>query len=207
MKGHAKGVVKTKCNFVCALCGLIDRLFGRIHIDENGKAISGFIAGRYEAYIKNASMEIDSAQSEINNIRTFADEKISQFSESDVELLYCIPDSPNGRRKGKMVANNIASLFEVNNSVKAEYVKLHSDLDNHNAEFKRQLTAYLLAGISKNKRSTLNIEQNTTASYDTLVAYTTYLESYQYVDTYIKEFVDKIVDYSDKISKVEEVLR
>ncbi|MDE5765277.1 MAG: hypothetical protein K2I00_10020 [Ruminococcus sp.] len=59
MKGHAKGVVKTKCNFVCVLCGLIDRLFGRIHIDENGKAISGFIAGRYEAYIKNASMEIE----------------------------------------------------------------------------------------------------------------------------------------------------
>lgn len=134
MKRRAKKTAKEKCIFVCILCGLIDRILCRIPIDENGRAISCFIAGRYEAYIKNSSVEIDSAQSEINSCITFANEQILQFDESDVELLYRAPENSRERRKGKMVASNIASLFEVNNSVKATHVKLHIGLDNHNAE-------------------------------------------------------------------------
>lgn len=205
MKRSAKKTTKAKCNFICILCGLVDRLFGRIHINENGEAISGFIAERKEAYIKNASMEIDSAQSSINGSRTFADEQISQFSEEDVQLLcHEYATTANERRRGKKVAENIDSLFNVNNSVKAANVKLHGGLDTHNAEFKRQLTAYLLAGIGRKKRETLDFEASTNASYESLVAYETYLESYRYVDTYIKEFVDKVVNYADKISKIEE---
>lgn len=134
MKRCAKKTPKEKCIFVCILCGLIDRILCRIPIDENGRAISGFIAGRYEAYIKNSSVEIDTAQSEINSRITFANEQILQFDEIDVELLYRTPENLRKRRKGKMVTSNIASLFEVNNSVKAIHVKLHIGLDNHNAE-------------------------------------------------------------------------
>ena len=204
MKKSAKKVAKTRCNFVCILCGLIDRVFGRIHIDENGKAISGFIAGRKEAYIKNASAEIDSAQKEVNGCRTFADEQISQFSQEDVRLLYHCHETAGERRRGKKVAESIDSLFNVNNAVKATHVRLHTGLDTHTAEFTRQMTAYLLAGLSRKKRSSLNFDKNTTLSYEMLGAYITYLESYRYVDTYIKEFVDKVVNYEEKISKVEE---
>lgn len=207
MKKSAKKAAKTKCNFICILCGLLDRVLGRIHINENGEAISGFIAGRKEAYIKNASQEIEKAQKEINGFRTFADEQISHFSEEDVQLLYHEHATANERRRGKKVAENIDSLFNVNNSVKAADVKLHGGLDTHNAEFKRQLTAYLLAGVGRKKRETLDFEASTNASYESLVAYETYLESYRYVDTYIKEFVDKVVNYADKISKIEEVAK
>lgn len=187
---------KTKCNFICVLSGLIDRLFRRIHINENREAISGFIAERKEAYIKNASFEIDAAQKEVNGCRAFADEQISQLSEEDVKLLYQEHHKTTAeRRRGKKVAENIDSLFRVNNSIKATHVKLHSELDSNRAELKRELTAYLLAGIGRKQRNSIDIEASTNASYELLVAYSTYLESYRYVDTYIKEFVDKIVNY------------
>lgn len=194
--------IKNKSNFICVVSGLIDRLFRRIHINENREAISGFIAERMEAYIKNVSFEIDAAQKEVNSCRAFADEQISQLSEEDVKLLYQQHKTTSERRRGKKVAENIDSLFRVNNSIKATHVKLHSELDGNRAELKRELTAYLLAGIGRNQRSSIDIEASTNASYELLVAYSTYLESYRYVDTYIKEFVDKIVNYRDKISRI-----
>lgn len=194
---------KTKSNLICVLSGLIDRLFRRIHINENREAISGFIAERMEAYNKNASFEIDAAQKEVNSCRTFADEQISQLSEEDVKLLYQEQHKTTAeRRRGKKVAENIDSLFRVNNSIKATHVKLHGELDGNRAELKRELTAYLLAGIGRKQRSSIDIEASTNASYELLVAYSTYLENYRYVDTYIKEFVDKIVNYRDKISRI-----
>ena len=195
--------IKNKSNFICVVSGLVDRLFRRIHINENREAISGFIAERKEAYIKSVSFEIDAAQKEVNSCRTFADEQISQLSEEDVKLLYQEQHKTTAeRRRGKKVAENIDSLFRVNNSIKATHVKLHGELDGNRAELKRELTAYLLAGIGRKQRSSIDIEASTNASYELLVAYSTYLENYRYVDTYIKEFVDKIVNYRDKISRI-----
>ena len=82
-------------------------------------------------------------------------------------------------------------LVAIRNEIKATYVKLHSDLDDAQAEIKRELTAYLLAAFSRKRP--VDITRNATLDYKDKISYQAYLSSYEYADKAVNDVVDSII--------------
>lgn len=198
--------IRAKCNFICTLCGIIDKIFKKVQIDKNGNAMSGFISGRKQVFTQNSAVIIDEAQSELNYFRTVSDQQIAQFDKSDVELLNSSElKTPMERRRLLKITESVNILFEVNNAVKKGHVRLHSALDVETEKLRRQITAYLIAAVPKNQRGNLNIERNL-VSFENSVAYETYFVTYRYVDVSITKFVDDVLEYDQKLKRLEEVI-
>jgi hypothetical protein len=83
-------------------------------------------------------------------------------------------------------------------------VVVEATLDHYTTDIKRQLTAYLISAVPTNQ--TLDIETNTRLDYRDTVAYTTYINTYNYVDTNICKVVDCVVNAEDLIKNFEEVI-
>ena len=194
----AKKKLKTKSNLGCRIAGWSDRFLRLIVLDSDGIAVSSFIEGRKVLFINEESEAIDKAQRSVIAARIKSEEIMAQFSGSDVELI------PNGhkdvheKRKREKTLRFFEELVAIRNEIKATYVKLHADLDDTQAQLKRQLTAYLLAAFSRKKN--VDIIRNATIDYKDMISYKSYLESYEYADHALNEVADTIV-HSETLCK------
>lgn len=183
--------LKHRCNFVCRITGWHDRLFRLVALNSDGIATSSFIEGRRALFVSEASQAVDTAQRTVIAARTKSDEIMAQLSEDDIKLITKGSKDVYEERKRKKVLHLFEELVAIRNEIKATYVKLHSDLDDAQAEIKRELTAYLLAAFSRKRP--VDITRNATLDYKDKISYQAYLSSYEYADKAVNDVVDSII--------------
>ena len=116
---------------------------------------------------------------------------MAQLSEDDIKLITKGSADVYEERRRKKVLHLFEELVAIRNEIKATYVKLHSDLDDAQAEIKRELTAYLLAAFSRKRP--VDITRNATLDYKDKISYQAYLSSYEYADKAVNDVVDSII--------------
>ncbi len=183
--------LKHRSNGVCRMAGWHDRLFRLFALNSDGIATSSFIEGRIALFVSEASQAVDKAQSTVIAARTKSDEIMAQLSEDDVKLITKGSKDVYEERRRKKVLRLFEELVAIRNEIKATYVKLHSDLDDAQAQIKRELTAYLLAAFSRKKA--VDISRNATIDYKDKISYLAYLSSYEYADKAVNDVVDSII--------------
>ena len=187
----AKKKLKQKSNFGCRIAGWSDRLLRLVALNSDGTVTSSFAEGRKVLFIKEESEAIDKAQTNVIAFRTKADEIMAQLSEDDIELIAKGSKDVHEKRRREKTLHLFEELVRIRNEIKATYVKLHSDLDDTQAQAKRQLTAYLLAAFSRKKN--IDITNNATINYKGMDSYKAYLKAYDYADQILNEVTDTIV--------------
>lgn len=183
--------LKTKSNFSCRIAGWSDRIFRLIALNNNGIAVSSFIESRKVLFINEESEAIDKAQRSVIAARIKSEEIMAQFSGSDIELISNGHKDVYEKRRREKTLRLFEELVAIRNEIKVAYVKLHADLDDTQAQLKRQLTAYLLAAFSRKKN--VDIISNASVDYKDMISYKSYLESYEYADRGLNEVADTIV--------------
>lgn len=187
-----------KSNLACRIIGWHDRLFRLVALNSEGLATSSFIEDRKAVFVSEASQAVDSAQRAVITARTKSDEIMTQLSEEDIKLASRGAADVYEERRRKRVLYLLQELVAIRNEIKATYVKLHSDLDKAQTQIKRELTAYLLAAVSRKKA--VDIAQNATIDYKDKMSYQAYLTSYDHADKVVNEVVDSIIR-SEALSK------
>lgn len=180
-----------KNNVICRITGWHDRFFRLVSLDSDGIAESSFIEGRRALFVSEASQAVDNAQKTVIASRTKSDKIMAQLSEDDIKLITIGTKDIYEERRRKKVLQLFEELVLIRNEIKATYVKLHSDLDDAQAQIKRELTAYLLAAFSRKKA--VDISRNATIDYKDKISYNAYLSSYDYADKAVNNVVDSII--------------